>query len=513
MDVAWRHARCLSDPDTPLFHSVDRNLDGVVNAADAKLQAEAWVRAMRSAALNELLYNDLDFDGVITRDEVVRTQDATIRRHPHLVARGYALSEAELQRHIGQAVERIMRADRNNDGRIDWDEMLAFAREKPVPEDTHEGARIKAILSFDADGDGSVTLTEFDAGATQFFAAVDANHDGVISREEIEAANKRRREEQQRQRAEVRRLACAMPKPSDAARVILLRAPSGDALSTVTLLSQDVTVDTRALRVETGDDPLYLIVRFSDATIFRLSGAVGRIERLVLAGSRTGPNRSEREHKPLAGVTGIAADRVTFLGQPDCIEDFLVPSEGAMQVLAKLEAELGRRPVPTAAFGKGSTVAVPSGQISGEDREPFELTIRSDNGVLRFERGANRVGSDSQNPQVLLRRFYEGGIVDIDPAAVIASVPVERYTVLPSQAGLLQLLQAGVLQDISKNSRPPKQYLVRAKTRFPAGLHGGHLVKFIVARGVPKPDGDPGHSCVVMEETGQSVGNSIACGD
>jgi hypothetical protein len=72
--------------------------------------------------------------------------------------------------------------------------------------------------------------------------------------------------------------------------------------------------------------------------------------------------------------------------------------------------------------------------------------------------------------------------------------------VLPEEAGLVQLVAAG---DIARNRLG--EYLIKKKIRFPAGLYGGHSVKFLLLRGVPTPDGDPGHSVVISEETGGEI--------
>jgi hypothetical protein len=50
------------------------------------------------------------------------------------------------------------------------------------------------------------------------------------------------------------------------------------------------------------------------------------------------------------------------------------------------------------------------------------------------------------------------------------------------------------------------EFIVRKKIRFPAGLYGAHSVTFLIMKGTPYPDGDPGHSCVMVEETGESKG-------
>jgi hypothetical protein len=88
-----------------------------------------------------------------------------------------------------------------------------------------------------------------------------------------------------------------------------------------------------------------------------------------------------------------------------------------------------------------------------------------------------------------------GGLVEIDPKSVVASLPAETYEVMPDQAGLVQLLESGAL-----TQNRAGEYIVQKKTRFPAELAGAHQVKFLVLRGVPVPDGDPGHSCVTVED-------------
>jgi Ca2+-binding EF-hand superfamily protein len=504
------------------FRTADLNMDGVVNQIDAQMQVEAWPRAIWGPALSELQRHDLDFDGVITRDEVVRSESFRIRRNAYMFPRGEQ-NEQYLRDQIDTAVERIMRADRNGDGRIDWDEMRAFAQQRQIPANSVGDSLMGMILSLDTDGNGSVTPAEFDAGVERVFRAADTDGDGILSKEEIDALRARkqsqqqnemtrRQEERARERAEARRAACAMPKASDAAKVILLRGPTGDALSTVTLLSQDVPVETSEIAIEPGDEPLYLVVVGSGVTIWRLTGAVERVERLVLDGRLTGPNESVREKSPLLAATGIARDKVTFLRQPECIQDFFeVPSDRARESSDVVRLATGKEPVLISGHGERSGVAVPSGQSVMRDREPIELTIREEGSAIRIERGRNRTRNDWRDPQSALRRFHPGGVIEIDPAAVAASHAVERYTTLPQEAGLLQLTQAGALTQVSKARAAPMEFVVQRKIRYPAALHGAHLVKFVIAPGVPLPDGDPGHSCVVMQESGQAVANPSSC--
>jgi hypothetical protein len=78
--------------------------------------------------------------------------------------------------------------------------------------------------------------------------------------------------------------------------------------------------------------------------------------------------------------------------------------------------------------------------------------------------------------------------------------------VLPQEAGLIQLEQSGVL---SQNQSG--EFLIHRQIRFPAELSGAHGVKFLLLRGVPKPEGDPGHSCVIDEATRVGTTNNPMC--
>jgi len=81
---------------------------------------------------------------------------------------------------------------------------------------------------------------------------------------------------------------------------------------------------------------------------------------------------------------------------------------------------------------------------------------------------------------------------------VVSTARVLDYDVLPQQAGLAQLAGAGDLERLSDGFK-----IVRPIPRFPAGLNGAHSTAFLIAQGVPVPRGDPGHSTVLMESTGQ----------
>jgi len=95
--------------------------------------------------------------------------------------------------------------DANGDGRITMDEMGAHhqklmaghpAGHMGPPPGPHAGPppagapHPPRFEDLDSDHDGSITLAEFQRHLEQHFAMVDANHDGVLSHDELEAAHR-----------------------------------------------------------------------------------------------------------------------------------------------------------------------------------------------------------------------------------------------------------------------------------------------------------------------------------
>ena len=99
-------------------------------------------------------------------------------------------------------------------------------------------------------------------------------------------------------------------------------------------------------------------------------------------------------------------------------------------------------------------------------------------------------------------RAYPGGIESVMPEDVLSNGTIEPYDVLPRQAGLVQLVRSGHLRVLSDRTFS----IDRPIPRFPAGLGGRQSVEFVLRRGVPMPKGDPGHSLVLIEETGECIG-------
>jgi hypothetical protein len=87
-------------------------------------------------------------------------------------------SRAELNQHRAQMFARL---DRNEDGTIDQQDSpkIPLARRKFEP----AFAQVKSI--FDSNEDGRVTLDEWNRSDPDFFAMLDRNEDGAVTRAEL----------------------------------------------------------------------------------------------------------------------------------------------------------------------------------------------------------------------------------------------------------------------------------------------------------------------------------------
>lgn len=101
-------------------------------------------------------------------------------------------------------IEEMQKADRNNDGAVSRDELLAYRSSQFDRLDRNDDgvltqadmpriAKIRermetATARFDSDGDGRITRAEFTSAPTAGFDRADRNNDGVVTKSELNAA-------------------------------------------------------------------------------------------------------------------------------------------------------------------------------------------------------------------------------------------------------------------------------------------------------------------------------------
>lgn len=500
------------------FFNLDADGDGKLTQRDVDLHALMEGIQMRTAAWTAVMRYDLDGDGFVTEDEVRRVMRYETRSGRAQAAVGKArLGDAE--EWTQKVVRSIMELDTDKDGKVGLAEATKFAQptQQRNMDITGFAMRTRQVLTLDAAGE--LSLANYQAAGEMLFRKIDTDNDGKVSQQEHTAywrgpappkpdpddAQKRQREQaeiaRKRQEAiDAQKAGCAMPAPSPNARVVLFSSYKTESLSSVTIGSQDVVVFAGRIVIERGTEPLYIVVPTFSPVIWQFSGAVDRVERLVLSSveSLPGKTRSDANRPVLAGATGLPQDKVSFPAKAGCLNYFSeAPSSQSISTVAALREAIGQEPFKIATAYSMRGVSLPSGAIESLDTQRNKLIIEKGSGTLRIEGDASNiiVRAGPSRARDELYRFNPGGLAEIDPKSVVSSLPAEAYEVFPEEAGLVQLLESGAL-----TQNRAGEYIVQKKTRFPAGLAGAHSVKFLVLRGTPVPDGDPGHSCVAVED-------------
>jgi hypothetical protein len=272
--------------------------------------------------------------------------------------------------------------------------------------------------------------------------------------------------------------------------VILFGTYEGDAVPTVTVGGPDADGVTARVVIEPGSTPLYIILATYEQTIWRFEGDVGRIERVVLLGYGA---------QALTGVNPAHVTIPTDDYSGACFRYFYdTQSPEGVAARGATETALGRPVDVFAGTYSVGAVALPSA-TTAPSPTPAEVPPGFDPGVYQREG----------------LWFSPGGVVAVDPSQVVAAGPADPYDVLPQGFGLAQLVATGGLEVLDDGSFPTTFRIAHPIPRFPAGLYGAHLVRFVLGRGVPMPAGTPGHSCVISEETGEPIEdflNEILCG-
>jgi Ca2+-binding EF-hand superfamily protein len=525
------------------FRRLDADGDNELTAADVELHESVARGVVRAAIAMMILRADLDGDGYVTQAELRKA----LRYDQRLNATPQSLDTIEAQ------VRQVMAADTDGDGRISIAEAFAFGASPkdstPRAANTVPGAGqfanlLNVVTASNQRGnpladevrrllpvgrDGKVTMADFEAAATAVFRAVDTDGNGTISQDELNAYRKREADAARERQEAATRAECTMPKASDAAAVAVISAYKSEAISTVGLGSQDVATGTGEIRIEAGEGSLYIVAISHEPTIWRVTGATDRVERLVAFGvtaqsnhitiaanpvpvsslPASQPNAAPRPVTPpqpiaLAGISGLPADRVSFLARSNCLRSFTEAksTDGAF-VLAAVRRDTGKEPAVVAARQNAAALSLPSGQIRSayEDKKQPRLTIVKEAGVLTLKGDSSGVvvRTGPTDLESDLEQSSPGGVVDIDVRTVVANAPAVRYEVLPGAAGLLQLENSGAL---TRNQRG--EFLIHRKIRFPAGL-APLSPTFLLLRGVEMPEGHPDGAKVISEETGQQI--------
>ena len=501
-----------------IFYTADLN-GGGVSDADYLLRAQTQAARGRASTVSGILLLDLDGDGAVTREEIESHMGG--RARAPIPADGVTLEPTpdQIRQRLETLVGTVMQHDRDGDSVIVFAEMLAAAGNMAPPVEPPPDYSRQIPSYLDKDGDGTVTLEEYSAVLEQAIAIIDEDGDGTLSPDEKakgqelarqfisrETAERRAEEQARRQREQERKLAesCGLPGAPSDARVLLLVVYEGQALSTAAIGGDDEEIHVVDVHIERGDNPLFVVATGHSSIIWRFSGAVDRVVRLVADSFQRG-----KDGGPRTGVTGLPADRIHFPAARDCTPDYgSMKKAGKNNPKTKILASLIGHGIDDAFFSyDAALVSLPGGAVDEKFDYPDRVELPK--------------GTPGEPLWREMLRFNPGGLVRIDPDSVVSVMPVKLFNILPQQAGLAQLLDDGALKPYGamksieigelQKAQEQKDYIpqflttpsalvIQRKITFPAGLYGAHKVTFILPPGVPEPDGNPGHSDVIRKK-------------
>ena len=483
---------------------IRRSADGIQLTRDEVEAARRAREASRRATeVGQWLRYDLDGDGAITMDEITAGQRAQAGGPAR------AVDAAAMKLQIRQKADRLMQADADGDGQVDLSEMLASARTTAPARPAGQRDLSELLLELDADGDGATTVKEVEDRARALFALYDRDGDGIIDPGAREEIARTVREVREKAKLDDMARRCTMPRAGKDDSVVFFKSGTGQAISTVAVGGVDRATLTIPVTIEQGTGHIYLVLSSDRDMVWRLEGAVDRLSHVVLIeGNQFGA-------EAFAGVTGLEQSRVSFAIGRDCILSASSANnrdgQRSMSLLRRVVGQDidGFASVPTAA-----SVSIPSLPREGTGRG---ISALSDRDCLQAQASRNVMGErstitvpkDCDWLNAEARLFYPGGLVTIDPAAVVAH-HVETYKVLPSPYGIIDALADGTLVDLSDGHRTHFR-VVKPLAHLPPVSMFQSVLSLELARGIQPPIGDVRGYCVRDSQGELVIGTAGRC--
>lgn len=448
--------------------SADRDNDGL-DLQDIEAQRKQQDASWRAGRISEVMRYDYDNDLSVSSGEIEQ----------------FSSGNGDARK---RQAERVLNEfDANKDGKVTLQEAMEGGRRG-------RSNSLEHLLSADRNSDGKATANELSALAQETFNRFDTDGDGLLSMAEYEPVAARKQANAEAER--LRDAGCTFPAPEPQTRIIGFGAYEGDTISSSYVGGPDDETFVIDVRIERGSQPLYLLFTSYEPVIWRLSGDVGRVERIVASSQQTGgpENRLGPNSASAVGVMGVPKSKISITSRA-CLADIRPVQNG----------ETGRNR-ESAEARIAAIVGRPPDDLSGE-YAPYGVELPSGK-IFSAPAGANN-RPNGFDPEVWqeANRFWSGGLTTIDPAEVVAAVPVEPYRVLPSQMGIAQLVGQGAARKI----QPGRYLLLRDIDRIPPGMGGAHSAVLVLDEGVKRPPGDPVHGCVVTLAEAAKSSSVLIC--
>lgn len=268
-------------------------------------------------------------------------------------------------------------------------------------------------------------------------------------------------------------------RPSDNEIVLAYGAYEGARLAPYSLAGGDRT-DSASVRIEPGREKIYLVLTSYSPMVWKIDGDVGRIAHVVATSTRRSVNSGEGIGG--TGIIGIPLEMTSFLSKWDCVPTFYDVSQAdSITAKGRIAMILGRPPDIMGGKYKVTDVGLPSMEILSQEPRRGHMA-----GLPFF-----------------MSPMYVDQIQNLD---VVTAGGAVAYGVLPQEAGLEQLMMEGKITPMGTSGGTQAYRIEKPISNFPSGLSGAHRVTFVLKKGVPKPTGDIGHSCLMDESSGAFIG-------
>ncbi|WP_338821610.1 hypothetical protein [Bradyrhizobium septentrionale] len=525
-DVTWEQVRSQM---LAAFYQSNPDERGVTAQGIDDLRKIAAAQR-RLQVVTQMLAYDLDGDGAVTKAEIITVMQPRARQMIH--ANGVQLEPTpeQVRLQLDRLVSEVLKLDADQDGVISAAEIRQEGQRQADQANVswQQNAAQYVPMTLDANGDGAVSLAEYEAAVREQFAAIDQDRDGRISASEFadfgkrlnearQAAQRAREIQLRKQQLQTAVAGCDVPAVPREARLILLGAQEGKALSNAWIGNQDRVTYVTTVEIAPGPEPIYLALASGGAMIWDIVGATERIAGIVadadVTVDKSGDARlqrfapvngvgPQRGGKPLVGIMGVPREKVHFTAHSGCLvpaTDATMKDGRAEEIAALL---FGRAVDETGGEQSAGTFRVPAARHFAD--RPVRNAIQ-----LPTEGLGELLWRD-------VRVDYPAGIAQIDVEAVISAHPVDHYSVLPGRAGLAELVDTGALMvtGMSRGVRinggdfkpftVPDKFRISKKLRLPAGARG----TFTLPSQVPPPDGDLSATCVLAEPEMKPVSGS-----
>lgn len=243
----------------------------------------------KAGLLNGFFMMDINGDNVLDKAELAAPQADDVNRF---------------------FMDMVTAADGNGDSTVSLVEASNYIATQVDDRSTTRSvaAAYEQLLALDPNKDGKLTAAELENLAVESFAKVDKDGDGVISKAERTAmASAATMAARQNPETSIDPR-CAFPKVEDDQKLYVVTAYEGGTLSNTTVAGQDEETETSVIDIAEGRDPIYLAVSSYTPMIWRLTGHTERVARFF-GSARQG-----------VGVVGLPKDRVTLVGDRECIK-------------------------------------------------------------------------------------------------------------------------------------------------------------------------------------------------